>query len=246
MSVRRRAWPATVRGREWLRTGLILGGAALAGYLVTCVVYPAALITREDAVVRVLGLPRAEAEKALQERGFKSRIEGEEADPVIPAGHVLWQDPPPEVVLPAGATVHLTLSTGPGPITVPDVVSFELEQATLVIGAAGLRVGAVDTIPSASEAGVIVTTRPATGASRTAGSTVDLIVSKGPADIRIPDVVGLKQEAARQRIEAAGLKVGTITTRQSRRGGTGIVIEQRPAAGVFSPQDARVDLVISQ
>jgi serine/threonine-protein kinase len=229
-----------------LWTGLVLGGAALAGYLVTCVAYPAPLITRDHAVARVLGLPRAGAEQELQTRGFKPKIEGEEADPVIPAGHVVWQDPPPDVAVPAGTTVQLTLSSGPGPVIVPDVVAFEVDQARLIVEAAGLRIGSVDTIPSAAEAGVIVTTRPATGASRAAGSKVDLIVSKGPADIRIPDVGGLKQDEARLRLEAVGLKVGTITTRQSRRGGAGIVIEQRPAAGVFSPVEGRVNLVISQ
>ena len=246
MSARRWSWPTTVKGRERLTAGVILGGAALAGYLVTCVAYPVPLIARDLAVSRVLGLPRAEAEKELTDRGFKTKIEGEEADPVIPAGHVVWQDPPPEVVIPAGGTVLLTLSSGPGPITVPDVVAFELQDARQVIEAAGLRVGAVDTIPSASEAGVIVLTRPATGGSRAAGSTVDLVISKGPADLRIPDVVGLRQEEARGRLEAVGLKVGIITTRQSRRGGAGIVIEQRPAAGVFGPRETRVSLVISQ
>jgi serine/threonine-protein kinase len=126
------------------------------------------------------------------------------------------------------------------------VAAFELDEARLVVEAAGLRVGSVDSIASTSEAGIIVTTRPGTGTSRAAGTTVDLVVSKGPADIRIPDVVGLKQEDARQRLEATGLRVGTITTRQSRRGGAGIVVEQRPAAGLFSPHEGRVNLVIGQ
>lgn len=246
VNIRGRTFPATVRGRERLRIGLILGGAVLAGYLVTFVAYPAPLISRDHEVVRVLGLPRAEAERELQERGFQTKIEGEEADPVTPAGHVVWQDPPPEMVIPSGGTVLLTLSSGPNPITVPDVVSFELEEARLVLEAAGLRVGSIDSIASASQAGVVVTTRPAIGASRAAGGSVELVVSKGPADIRVPDVVGLRQEEARQRLEAVGLKVGSISTRQSRRGGAGIVIEQRPASGLFSPQDARVNLVISQ
>jgi beta-lactam-binding protein with PASTA domain len=54
----------------------------------------------------------------------------------------------------------------------------------------------------------------------------------------------MKQEEARQRLEAAGLKVGTVSVRASRRGGAGIVVEQRPQAGVFSPQEGRVNLVI--
>ena len=241
----RKLWPTTVRGRDRLRIGLILGGAALAGYLVTCVAYPAPLMTRERQVVRVLGLPRVAAEKELGQQGFRAKVEDENADPVIPAGHVVWQDPPPETSLPSGAVVHLTLSTGPGPVMVPDVFSFDLDQARQVIDAAGLRIGGIDSIPSSSKPGLIIGTRPAIGSNREPGSAIDLLVSKGPADIRVPDVMGLKQEEARQRLEMAGLRVGTVTTQKARRNATGIVLEQRPAAGVFSPHEGRISLVIS-
>ncbi len=241
----RKLWPSTVRGRDRLRIGIILGAAALAGYLVTCVAYPAPLIARERQVARVLGLPRAEAEKELSQQGFRSKVEDEDTDPVIPAGHVVWQDPPPETSLASGTVVHLTLSSGPGPVTVPDVASFDLDQARQVIDAAGLRIGSIDSIPSSSEPGLIIGTRPAIGTTRQPGSAVDLLVSKGPADIRVPDVVGLKQDEARRRLEAAGLRVGTVTTQKRQRNAPGIVLEQQPSAGVFSPHDGRVSLVIS-
>ncbi|NOT08600.1 MAG: PASTA domain-containing protein [Gemmatimonadales bacterium] len=247
---RRFSWarfrPKTVSGRDRLRAGLLLGGAAVAGYMVTCVAYPAPLIARDHAVARVLGLPVEEAEQELQAQGFKVRREGEEADPVIPAGRVVWQDPPPETSLQPGAVVQVTVSSGPAPVTVPDVVAFEAAQARQVIEAAGLKIGDVDTIASAVEAGVIVSTRPGTGATRPPGSPIDLIVSRGPADIRIPDVIGLKQEDARQRIEAAGLRVGTVGTRPARRNPPGIVLEQRPAGGVLASHNGRINLVISQ
>jgi serine/threonine-protein kinase len=224
---------------------LILAGAALAGYLITLIAFPAPLISRDRAVARVLGLPQPEAQKVLEEQGFKAKVEGEDPDPVIPAGHVVWQDPSPETALTQGTTIRLTTSTGPGPVIVPDVIAFELDQARQVLEAAGLRSGDVDTLPSASEAGVVINTRPATGASRPPGSTVDLVVSKGPADIRVPDVVGMKQEDARQRLEAAGLRVGTITSRSTRRGPSGIVVDQRPGGGMLSPREGRVNLFIS-
>ena len=241
----KKLWPTTVQGRDRLRIGFILAAAALAGYLVTCVAYPAPMIIRERQVARVLGLPRAQAEKELSQQGFRSKVDGEETDPVIPAGHVVWQDPPPEMSLPGGSLVHLTLSSGPGPVTVPDVFSFDVDQARQVIDAAGLQLGSIDSIPSASEPGLIVGTRPAIGSTRQPGSAVDLLVSKGPADIRVPDVTGLKQEEARQRLEAAGLRVGTVTTQKRERNGPGVVLDQRPAAGVFSPHEGRVSLVIS-
>ena len=238
-------WPTTVQGRDRLRIGVLLGAAVLAGYMVTCVAYPAPLIARERQVTRVLGLPRAQAEKELSEQGFRYKVEDEETDPVIPAGHVVWQDPPPETSLPAGTVVRLTMSSGPGPVAVPDVFSFDVDQARQVMDAAGLRVGGIDSIPSSSEPGLIIGTRPAIGSNREPGSAIDLLVSKGPADIRVPDVMGLKQEDARQRLEAAGLRIGTVTTQKRQRNPPGIVLEQRPSAGVFSPHEGRVSLVIS-
>ena len=240
----RSLWPASVRGRERLRGGLLLAAAALGGYLLTCVAYPAPLMTRDHAVGRVLGLPQSEAEKELSQAGLKPRIDAESADPVIPAGHITWQDPPPGTVLSSGSLVHLTTSSGPAPVAVPDVTGFEVDQARQVIEAAGLRVGdVVDTVPNAAEAGVVVSTRPATGATRPPATSVGLIVSKGPADVRVPDVVGLEQEEARRRLENAGLHVGKVRSRDG-RGKAGLVLEQRPSAGVFIPHESRVDLVI--
>jgi beta-lactam-binding protein with PASTA domain len=241
---RRGLWPVTVKGRDRLRITLILLGAALGGYLVTCVAYPAPLITRDHAVARVLGLPLATAQKELEDQGLKVKVEGDEADPVVPAGHVTWQDPPAETVLPNGSLVHLTTSSGPEPIPVPDVISFELDQARQVVEAAGLRLGALDSIASSVEEGIVVATRPATGTTRPPGAAVDLVLSKGPADIRVPDVVGLRQEDARHRLEAAGLRVGIVSTRTGRPGSAGTVLEQRPTSGVFSPHEGRINLII--
>lgn len=240
----RRLLPVTVQGRDRLRIALILGGAVLAGYMVTCVAYPAPLMVRDQEVSRVLGLPIAEAQKVLEQQGFKVKLDGQDADPVIPAGHVSWQDPPAETILPRSAVVRLTASSGPATVSVPDVIAFELDQARQVVTAAGLKVGDVDTIPSGIAAGIIVSTRPPTGSYRQPGSAIVLVVSRGPADIRVPDMVGLRQEDARQRLEAAGLRVGIVTRRPDRRP-PGVVVEQKPGAGVLSPREGRVNLVIS-
>src|SRR5206468_11846937 len=97
--------PVTLKGRERLRAALLLSAAAVGGYLVTCVAYPAPLMTRDYAVGRVLGLPLDEAQKVLTEAGLKTRLDREQADPVIPAGHVIWQDPPPGIALQRGGIV---------------------------------------------------------------------------------------------------------------------------------------------
>ena len=235
-----RLGPATVAGRNRLRTVLLLAGAAAVGYLVTWIAYPSPILPKEQAVGRLIGLPLDDAQRTIEEQGFRVRMESPDPDPELPAGRVLWQDPPPGTALPAGSAIRLTVSGGPAPVAAPDVIGFDLESARLVVRAAGLRVGRIDSLVSTTEPGVVIATRPAAGAGRPPGSAFDLVVSRGLADLRVPDLMGLEKEQARQRLEDAGLKLGTISTRRVRTRPGGVVVDQRPAAGMMSPRGARV------
>ena len=177
---RRRSFlPKTIAGRRRLVTAVILGSATAAGYLVTCVAYPRPFLRRDNSIARVIGLPADQAERELTGLGFKVKIEGQEPDPAIPAGRVLWQDPPPETILPPGGTVQLTVSDGPAPVIVPDVVGLSLPYAERILGAAGIKVGDVDTVRAAPEPGVVMAVRPPPGNGQPRGSSVDLLVSGG-------------------------------------------------------------------
>jgi serine/threonine-protein kinase len=248
LPILRRSWlPRTVKGRERLRTATILVAALGLGYLVTCVAYPAPLVSSDVAVERVLGLPLEEAREELVGQGFRVRVENPVSDPVIPTGHVVWQDPPPATQLPKGtAVVSLVPSSGPAPVPVPDVAGFDLELARQVVAAAGFRIGSVDSLVSPTEPDVVIATRPETGTFRPPGSPLDLVVSRGAADIRVPNLVGTAREDARQRLEQVGLKLGSISTRAAGRAPPGLIVDQRPGAGILSPRGARVNIVVSQ
>ena len=238
--------PKTVVGRRRLTTVAVLVGSGLAGYLTTCIAYPGSTFQRDHVVTRVLGMPAAQAEQSLTSQGFKVQIGGEEADPEVPAGAVLWQDPPPDLVVPEGTTVTLTRSAGPSPTLVPDLTDFDLEAAIRILIAAGLKVGGVDTVPGGPDPDVIVGTRPGAGAPKSPGSTIDLIVSQGPMESDVPNVVGLRPDDARRQLEAAGFKVGRIKTVEGRRGPPGTILEQIPSAGARVARRSRIDLIVSE
>ena len=236
----------TVKARRRLRAVALLVGASVAGYLASLVVYPAPLVTRDTRVALVVGLPVAEAEKELTAQGFRVKVaDAREADPALPPGHVVWQEPPASLELPEGSVVELTLSGGPAAVTVPDVLQFDLSSARQIIAAAGLSVGAIDSVPASTDRGVVVSSRPGEGTPRAPGARVDLVVSRGPADVRVPDLAGLTEQAARQRIEIVGLSVGLVQTRAPGRARPGTILEQRPAPGVLLPRGARVDLTVA-
>ncbi|MFL5517747.1 MAG: PASTA domain-containing protein [Gemmatimonadales bacterium] len=171
------------RGSPWRRFVRDLGLVALTalvGYGITTVwMAPDSVASSDHSVPRVLELPVDKARAELTKLGFRIRMEAQRSSPDVARGAVLWQDPPPETILPPGATVQLTVSDGPAPVIVPDVVGLSLPYAERILGAAGIKVGNVDTVRAAPEPGVVMTVRPPPGNGQPRGSSVDLLVSGG-------------------------------------------------------------------
>jgi serine/threonine-protein kinase len=167
----------------WRRFGRDLGivaGVALLGYALSSYwISPGAVFASEQAVPRVLELPEADARERLTKLGFRVRLEGERANPTIPRGAIVWQDPPPDMVVPPNSAVQLVVSGGPAPVNVPDVVGLSLQYARSIVEAAGMKVGKIDRVTSEQEADVVLAVRPPPGNGRPRGASVELLVSAG-------------------------------------------------------------------
>ncbi len=140
----------------------------------------------------------------------------------------------------------VNIAVDPLPVTVPDVVGLTQAAAESAILAANLTVGAVttansDTVP----AGQVISQNPLAGASVPPGTAVALVISLGPTNVAVPNVVGLTQAAGESAILAANLTVGAVTTANSDTVPAGQVISQNPLAGASVPPGTAVALVIS-
>jgi serine/threonine-protein kinase len=100
--------------------------------------------------------------------------------------------------------VQLTVSLGP----VPDVVGQTTAAATTTLQGAGLTISAnevdqySDTVPAGQVIKTVITDDPVVK-----GSQVQLVVSRGPAPITLPDVTGKTIDQAQSTLEGLGLKV---------------------------------------
>lgn len=237
----------TIAGQRLRRQGLVVLAAFLLGYLATMfTLFPAPLLSREHAVPSVMDVGVTEARATLEKQGFRPRIEDQQTDPSAPRGAVIWQDPPPGVVLPPNAPVSLTLSEGPPDVPVPDVAGFPRALAERVLKAAGFGLGTLDTLPAAGEAGMVVQSRPGAGVGRPARTPVDLVISSGPAELTVPGVVGLSLADARDRITGAGLVVGRVGYRITPGQAEGVVLDQRPPGGTRSPRGGAMELIVTR
>ncbi|MGH7524278.1 MAG: PASTA domain-containing protein [Gemmatimonadales bacterium] len=233
-------------GRVARRTLVVLGviaAAAAAGYVVTCAIFPAPMIAREIAVPALHGAAAEAAVAELGKAGLRVRLADTVPDPLTPAGTVSWQSPVAETVLPQGAIVKLGISSGAPLVSVPSVADLDIGLAREVIEAAGLRVARVDTARTDAEFGTVVSTVPPAGTAARSGDTVRVTISSGPASVAVPDLTGLTLAAARDRLDAAWLRVGTVDQRLEGKAGT--VLAQRPAPGELVTRESAVDLTVT-
>lgn len=158
---------------------IALAAAVLGGVLVTWWLYPDPIITTRVEVPQLRGTLASQAVADLAALGLRGRLADPIADPLVAEGAVSWQSPAPFTVLPESAVVRLGISSGPPVVVVPDLVDLDLTTAALVLEAAGLRLGAVDSSWSRIPRGMIILTRPDARAPRRAGGVVDVTISRG-------------------------------------------------------------------
>ncbi len=222
-------------------------GALLAGYLTAyLIIFPTPILHGRQVVPRVLGLSLQAASQQIRTAGFEVHEGGSEPHPSAPAGTVIWQDPPPGVNAPAGLRVTLVVSAGPPKIPVPDVAGLEGSLAQRLVSAAGLTVAQVESVQAPTPTGIAIQTQPGAGSLLPPAAGVTVVVSRGAPTIGVPVLLGMSVADARTRLEADGLKVGSVTRRRTAEGNPGTVVGQKPAAGTLAAPGTVVDLIVAR
>lgn len=243
----RRAWLPRFADHRFaaLAVGVFLV-TAIGGYLVAVLfLFPAPIFAANRSVPPVIGMGREAAREALGALGLTVAEVDRVTHPEIANGDVVWQDPPADVVVPEGTEVRLTVSAGPQRIPVPDIAGYDADNARLLLEAAGLVVGRVESAQAPTPANVAVNTRPPAGTTLLPGTAVTLVVSVGAATIRVPSVIGLGLDSALVTLENAGLALGTNYSRRSNAVEPGQVFFQEPAAGTLSAPGTLVNVILA-
>ena len=100
---------------------------------------------------------------------------------------------------------------------------------------------------STTPKGFVIKSDPDAGTQVVSSTTITMYVSMGPdpgALISVPDLSGLTQDAAKAKLESAGLKLGSVSTGSSDKT-AGTVIDQSPKSGSQLNMGKTVDITIS-
>jgi beta-lactam-binding protein with PASTA domain len=188
------------------------------------------------AVPDVVGATASEASELLREAGLEPRKRRVESDG--PQGTVVEQTPAAGEEVGDGTVVTLEIArkrastqpSAPATVRVPSLVGMTSAEARSRLRGLGLR-STQRPVESPRPPGTVVSQSPAAGAELSEGRTVTLQVSTGPAEVAIPDVVGLTEAAAIRELEDAGFVAQVVDQTTGEPTEDGVVLAQSPPAG---------------
>ena len=180
----------------------------------------------------------------LEAAGFEVQA-SESFSEDVPAGNVVSTDPGPGERVLEGAEVTLVVSQGKERYDVPDVRGMTEDEARSALEETSLEAGRVvgrwhETVAE----GQVIRTDPGRGTPQKRDTAVDLLVSKGPKPIKVPDFTGRDAEAAETWFSRRDVEVG-VTERFHDEVADGKVISQSPDSGV-THRGEKVELVVSK
>ena len=190
------------------------------------------------------GSEQAQALEDLQNLGFKVGIENS-ADPSVPAGSVIRTQPQSNTVVNPDSLVTIIVSVGPEAFPIPYVLDIETERAVYVVEESGFIIGQLlevndDNIPR----GFVISQNPVAGTKMSPGSTIDLVISKGPSLIEISDLSRKSPEDAIQILETLGFEY-EIIEEFSEDVEIGLVSGTLPKAGEVVTPDQLIQVIVS-
>ena len=190
------------------------------------------------------GSEQAQALEDLQNLGFKVGIENS-ADSSVPAGSVIRTQPPSNTVINPDSLVTIIVSVGPEAFPIPYVLDIETERAIYVVEESGFTLGQLlevndENIPR----GFVISQNPVAGTKMSPGTTVDLVVSKGPSLIEISDLSRKWPEDAIQILETLGFEYELIEE-YSEDVEIGLVSGTLPEAGEIVTPDELIQVIVS-
>ena len=190
------------------------------------------------------GSDQAQALEDLQNLGFKVGIENA-ANSSVPSGSVIQTQPQSNTVVNPDSLVTIIVSVGPEAFPIPYVLDIETDRAIYVVEESGFALGQLlevndDNIPR----GFIISQNPIAGTKMSPGSTVDLVVSKGPSLIKISDLSRKSPEDAIQILETLGFEYELIEE-YSEDVEIGLVSGTLPEVGEIVAPDQVIQVIVS-
>jgi len=236
---RRRRWV------PWLAGVVVVAVLGAAGYLAWIL-----LQTPTHEIPAVVGLPQEEAVDLVDDFQWDIGLAEGRSDEYSMPGEVISVSPSTGEDLAEGSPLLLTISVGPEFRQVPDLADTSLDAAVTEIESLQLVAGEPteefsETIP----AGTVISGTvdgASVGGDVLPGARVDLVVSAGPQQRRVPQLRGLTVEQATQLLADLGLTIAVGETVFDDEIPADGIATQSPAVNGAIDRDSPVSVEVSK
>ena len=238
---RKRRWP-------WVVAISVILALLGAGFAVVAV--STKLFVPNVTVPKVKGDSVEQARKALASAHLEVVFQPSVFSITIPDGHVILQQPKAGTVLKQGSTIRIVASRGLPPVTVPSFAGLDCaaaQAALTTVHLTGVCPPEAATFSATVPLDQVISYRRAgveNPPSVSYGSSVKLIISKGPPPVPVPQVSGTFAQAE-SILVGAGFKV-TQAQEFSTTVPSGQVTRTSPVVGTPIQKDTTVTVFISQ
>ncbi len=222
---------------------------AILGFL-TGILYMMAgnIFGSEIEVPKIVNMDYKEADEVLRDMNLVMKVIGREKSEEYPRDFIISQDPLQGRKVKAGREIEVIISEGAEQAKVPNVSGVTLNVATNRLSDRGLNVGKIDEINDEKyEAGMVISQDPLPDTSVEVGTKVNVVVSKGKQapKITVPDLKGLSQAEADQKLQDNKLELGTVNRAESNQYFADKIAAQDPVAAVQVDEGTQVNITIS-
>ena len=196
--------------------------------------------SRTVEVPSLTNLTMLEANEALSRSGLYLKIEGEDFDSSVQAGHITRQDIPAGNKVKEKRAIKVVISKGPRVSSIPLLVQIPLPDAESLLMQNGLSIGEIIYIHSDSvEKGKIISQKP--GPHERLSDKITVLVSLGPYELIYvcPDFLNKSLEDAKETADTIGLVLEVK--------GTGDIISaQKPKPGAYVKNTDKIFLQLKE
>ena len=191
-------------------------------------------------------MPLDAAAAEIQDAGLTYNGNDSAPSDEVEEGNVISQSIAAGTSVEPGTGVGIRISTGPEPISVPNLYGLTLDEAAAELESVGLQLGGSGQAASNEvDEGGIIAQSYAAGTAVEPGASVDVTVSSGAESVSVPDLYGSSLSEAEAALENLGLRLGGSGEAASDDVAEDGIIDQSVAAGTAVEPGARVDVTVS-
>ena len=197
----------------------------------------------------LVGKTEQEIKELFKDTKFTYQIVGEEYNSEVEEGKVISQNPKyrKNYTVKENSNFEIVISKGTKIVIMPKVEGEKIDDAKKILQDldANLNIEVVEEESTKVEEGIVLKQSIAKDTEVTAGSTITLTVSKAKEQVSVPYVIGKTEEAAKQELTDAKLKVEVVYEEDTAKD-AGTVLKQSIEVGKAVDEGTTITITVNK